>query len=159
MSDPVLFDMVADRNCPFATSVSRVGVNWFGASIYMQIKTVPDSPSAPLVDASGYMAIAYAGVDTVANHVASHGLSVGIYGHTNPTTGQKYAAADSVAFSKININIPGIALDEPYIPLPEEIGEPLKLAYDLRVSPSAGALSAGTKEFYGAFILRGTVTQ
>lgn len=151
--------MVADRGCPFTTSVSRIGVNWSGSNIYMYIKTVPDSPSSPLIDASGGATIAYAGTDTIANHVASRGLSSSIYRIVNPATGVNYAPTDSVAFSKINISIAGTSLDTPFVPVSQETGDPVELAYDLRVSASSGALSAGTKEFYGTFTIRGTVTR
>lgn len=159
MSSAVYYGLVADRDCPFTDSFARVGVNWSAATFFMQVKAEPDATGTALLTlalGSG-LTLSYAGTDTVANHIAAGRLSRDILRIVNPNTGAYYANADSIAFSKVNVAL--TSTQTASLPATQEAGDDWIGAYDLRVDPAGGALTAAAKEFYGPFTLRGTVTK
>jgi hypothetical protein len=159
MSSAVYYGLVADRDCPFSDSFARVGVNWSTATFFMQVKAEPDAGGSALLTLTlgGGLTLAYAGTDTIANHIAAGRLARDILRIVNPTTGAFYANADSVAFSKVNVALTSTQTNS--LPATQETGDDWIGAYDLRVDPAGGALAAAAKEFYGSFTLRGTVTK
>jgi hypothetical protein len=66
----------------------------------------------------------------------------------------KYASGDTVTVSQVRILIDNSTMNT--LPYPEERGDDLDLAYDLLVTLSGAAES---KDYYGTFKVRGTVTQ
>lgn len=158
MSNAVRYDMVADRNSYFEDYVARVGVNWSAATFKMQVRTVADTSGPAILDLTlgAGLALAYAGTDTVANHIASHNMPIDIYGHTNPATGAMYAPSDSVAFSRLAIIVNATGMNWPLYSA--ERGDDFVAVYDIFLDPDGGSALNYEKQFYGTFTLRSSVT-
>lgn len=164
MSDAVRIDLFADRGVAFSHAITRVGINWTGATFSCQIRLYEDAPGTPIVSLTtgAGVFLTYGGSALVSAHISAGRLPADIYNYVNPTTGVKYVAGDSVALSVVLLGISGATMKGTptgLIPYPGERGDDLVLAWDLLVDADGASSGEATKEFYGNFTVRGTVTQ
>jgi hypothetical protein len=151
MQFPANIPLYADRNVAFDATVMFVGWDFTGAAIKMQVRLAPDAPGTPLLDlstAGSGVSIDYAGTDTVANHIAADRITA-----DQVPTG--YTTADDMTLSLVAFSASKAAMALSAVPA-DENGDPVNLAYDILITPSGGTED---KYQYGAFIVRGTVTQ
>lgn len=157
MQQPALIPLYADRNVIFAATIAFFGFDFTGGSGRMQVKLAPDASGSALIDLASTTSstaagvrIAYAGTDTLANHIAA--------GRIDPADlPQQYSDltdTDDLTLSIVGIRILKAAMALASVPAPES-GDTEVLAYDLLITPSGGDED---KYAYGPFNLRGTVT-
>jgi hypothetical protein len=160
MADLLRIDLTADRGLAYIETITRVGVDYTGASFRMQVRQNPDVGGTPLVNlatvttnAEG-LKLMYAGSATVGAHITAGRLTADMYNYVNSATNAKYVSGDTVTVSQVRILIDNSTMNT--LPYPEERGDDLTLAYDLLVTLSGASES---KDYYGIFKVRGTVTQ
>jgi hypothetical protein len=152
MLRPAAIDIEADRWVACIRELPIVGADLTGAELAMHVRLIPDATGDPLVSlgtvststAQG-LRVAYAGTDTVNNHIAAGRLREAPSG---------LAGADAVAVTVLGIRVNETTMEG--LPFPDERGDTVTLAYDIHITPAGG-----TKDKYagGSFIVRPGATQ
>lgn len=156
MEQPAVIDLHGDRNVAFDDVMAFFGIDLSGCTPRMQIRAAPDAPGAALVDlaVAAYptqgLRIVYAGVDTVAAHIAANRFSR----DEMPPAYANYSDGENLALTMIGIHLSKTTMAFASAPA-QENGDSVALAYDLLITPSGGIED---KYAYGNFIIRGTVT-
>lgn len=152
MDQPGRYDLAADRWVACVRSFSFVGVDFTAATFAAQVRLTGDATGSPLIDlltvANGNsqgLWLAYAGTDTIANHIAA--------GRLDDVPGG-YGSGDSVALSVVGLRINETTMEG--LPFPAERGDDAAFAWDLHVTAS-GALK--DKWLGGTFTVRAGATQ
>lgn len=156
MQQPANFTLYGDRRLAFNDTVAFFGFDLTGAAVRMDVRTAPDASGAALLTLStgtGEITIAYAGTDTVANHIAAGRISR----EDLPNEGgySELADGDNLALTLIDLHIDAADMVLAAVPAFEN-GDSVELAFDILITPTAGEEE---KYAYGPFAVRGTVTQ
>lgn len=163
MPSPLQLDLYADRRMVYREYFVFLGEDFTGATYSMKVRPVADTSASALIalgtvtDNTDGIRLLYGGTDTITNHVAA-GRLAGVPVAINPATGVNYTAADSTALSQLRVMIGATTMSPPsigLIPLPQETGDDLTLAYDLLVTLSG---DIAIKRLTGNFIVRPTVS-
>jgi hypothetical protein len=158
LNPPVRYDMQCHRAVKFTERVQRIGDNWTGATLHMQVRLTPDVTGTPVLNltlGSG-LTLEYAGTATVAAHIAAGRLPDTILGVVNANTGVNYVGTDNVTLSSVLISVAASGAD--VFPFPAERGDVVTLYYDLTMDPDGAGLNT-QKVTYGTFTLMPTVTR
>lgn len=162
MINPARIDITADRWVACIREITFVGYDFEDATFAAQIRSYPDQPGDPLVSlttvgaspsAQG-VARVYSGAATVAQHITAARLDSSIYEQTNPATGAKYAAGDSVTLSILRVRVNETTMEG--LPFPNEDGGNKTLYWDLHITPVG---SIKDKYAGGKFMVVAGVTQ
>lgn len=139
MADPIKLDLIhPSRQITFFERYAFLQKDWTASTFKAQLRSEPDTTTAPLIDFSAGVILDYAGTATVAAHLAAGRLTTEIYQLENPVTKAPYVDADNLLLSwlRVSLDVPSLA----FVPVPEERGTMAKAWYDiLRLPPSAGA--------------------
>lgn len=137
-------DLVIDRWTSFVRTFAFVGYDFTSAAYKMQIRQVKDVNPALITlttqttDIEG-VRTAYAGTDTLANHLAAGRLDgsdiSALLGLQNPATGSNFMLSDSILLSLVGIRI-NKATIAAAIPINGGLDYPAY--YDLHITPSGG---------------------
>ena len=155
MRDPIRYDLFGDRGLALLETIPLVGYDFTGATMRAQVRLTPDAIG---LVSTLTVTMPYAGTATVAAHIAAGRIPVAIYDHVNPATGVNYVGTDNIAVSVIQLALSAahMAAD---IPAADETGDTVTLAWDLLIDRDGAGSASEDKWFYGAFVVRGTVTQ
>lgn len=134
-SDWVDITLEADRWSAFDGELSCVGFDFTGATFAMQVRVTEDAGGDPLIDLGTTgtstdegVYLAYAGIDTIANHIAAGRLD---------EVPEGYESTDSEYLSSVTIHIDETTMESLFFP--EEVsdgerGDDLNLAWGLHVT-------------------------
>ena len=126
MPIPAQLDIYVTRQEWYVESFVFEDLDLTGSTFDMQVRAVKDTTGTPLLDltnaAPGLTGInlAYAGTDTIANHIAAGRLSE-VPDKKNPTTNLPYALSDNLLLSHIVISVAANLIAA--IPFPAELGD------------------------------------
>jgi hypothetical protein len=151
MIEPAKLDLGADRWTLFSTTLAFLGVDFTGAVFAAQIRLTPDAAGPPLVDLATVVLanaqgvrLAYAGTDTVANHIAAGRLA---------EVPDGMLAGDNLELSQVVLRVNEATMEG--LPLPPARGDDFELAWDLHVTVGGEK----RKWIGGRFVVRAGVTQ
>lgn len=152
MIQPGRYDIGADRWVAFVRTFSFVGIDLSSATFGFQIRLIPDATGSPLVDLPTATApgvegvrVAYAGTDTVANHIAGERLD---------SIPAGLSSTSSILLSQITIRIEATKIRA--LPYPAERGSDVNFHYDLLITAPG---KDRDKYLGGVFTVRAGVTQ
>lgn len=142
----------ADRWVACIREFAFVGWDFTDAVFAAQVRAVPDSTGAALIDlatvttasAEGVRLIE-AAIDTIANHIAAGRIAA-------VPTG--FLESDEVALSLVGLRINETSMEA--LPFPDDTGDDIAFTWDMHITPSGGL-----KDKYcgGDFVVLAGVTQ
>jgi len=152
MMRPGTRNLAGDRWTALEDTIRFIGLNLTGATLEAHVRSLPDTPGTPLVDLDTVttpgtqgLRIVYAGVDTVANHIAAGRIS---------DVPRGYASTDMVAVSIVYLRINETTMEA--MPAANALGEDVELHWDMLITPSGGLKK---RYLRGTFTVEGGVTQ
>jgi hypothetical protein len=151
MLQPANLPIRADRWVSCVRTIAFVGFDFTGANFRMEVRDYPDQTGtarialAKVTSEVQGIRLAYAGSDTVLNHITAGRLRA-VPTDMEPT--------DTVALSQLRIRIDKANIQA--LPFPSERGDPVDFAYDLHITPSGGDEDVWA---YGLFTVVAGVTQ